>query len=159
MCWYGPTCCLKNPHCLSLKFTYDCIDLWLTERSHNSRWIHKPRIAVLAFLDLHNPRVNQRTLGLFSQLLALNCDLYYWHLVYVFFIWWFWELLRLNRKYFFDTGLSIAVQVASLCSIDIMLCVVWSNSKIAWWIMSVVVEWNVSMEHGGMLLTGINVVA
>lgn len=147
MCWYGPNCCLKSPHCLSLKFMYDCIDLWLTERCHSSFWIHKPRTAVQAFLDLHNHRVTQRLLGLSSQLVALNCDLCYWHLVYMFFIWWYWELLRLNRTYCFDTGLSTAEQVAPLCSINVMLCGEWSNNKIAWWIMSVVDEWNMSMEH------------
>ena len=146
MCWYGPTCCLKNHHCLSLKFMYILIDLWLTERSHSSCWIHKTRTAVPAFLDLHNPRVSQRILGLLSQLVALNCDLYYWHLVYVIHLM-ILRIAKINRKCFFDTGLSTAKQIAPLCSIDVMLCGEWSNSKIAWWIMSVANEWNVSMGH------------
>lgn len=135
---------------------YVCSDLWLMERSCSSSWIHQPRTAVQAFVDLHNPRVTQRLLGFHSQIVALNCDLYYCQLVFVF-IWWFWELLRLNREYFLDTELSTAEQVAPLCSSDVMLCEQ-LNSKIAWHIMLVVNEWNV-WSIGGMVLTGTNDVA
>jgi hypothetical protein len=57
------------------------------------------------------------------------------------------RIAKINRKYFFDTGRSTAEQVAPLCNIDVMLCGEWSNNKIAWGIMSVVDELNLSMEH------------